>query len=99
MTRLPIVLRASWLLFLLLPVSALAGARAGAGNLPLPLLDLERYAGRWHHLAWLPEDFQRKCVRDSQVEYLLRADGGFDVRRSCVDEDGRSLAESAEAMP
>lgn len=99
MTKLPIVLRAAWLALLLLPLSVLARDRAGEGHLPLPVLDLERYAGAWHHLAWLPEDFQRKCVSSSRVEYLSRADGGFQVNRSCEDADGRTREETAEAMP
>lgn len=99
MTKFPIALRAAWLVLLLLPTSVPARDRAGEGHLPLPVLDLERYAGAWHHLAWLPEDFQRKCVRDSRVEYLPRADGGFEVNRSCVDDEGRTREETAEAMP
>lgn len=99
MTRVSTVLRAAWLLLLLLPVGALARDRPAAEHLPLPVLDLERYAGTWHHIAWLPEDFQRKCVRESRVEYVPRRDGAFDVHRRCVDADGLVVEETAEAVP
>src|SRR5690606_34938999 len=99
MTKLPIVTGAAWLLMLLSPLGAQARDLGSSQHLPLPVMDLERYAGTWHHLAWLPEDFQKKCVRDSQVDYRPRRDGGFDVHRSCVDADGRRREEAAEAVP
>ncbi len=87
------------MLLLLPPLWAQARDRGAAEHLPLPVLDLDRYGGSWHHLAWLPEGFQEKCVSGSTVDYRRRGDGGFDVHRSCLDADGRMREEDAEAVP
>ncbi|ADV27278.1 Lipocalin family protein [Pseudoxanthomonas suwonensis 11-1] len=97
MTTTAIVARAAWLFLLLVPLSVGARERAQANHLPLPVMDLGRFAGQWHHVAWLPVDLQRKCVRDSRVS-LARVEEGFELRRSCVDSDGKLLEETADAV-
>src|SRR5690606_26997108 len=97
MTTTAIVARAAWLFLLLVPLSVGARERAKANHLPLPVMDLGRFAGQWHHVAWLPVDLQRKCVRDSRVS-LARVEEGFELRRSCVDSDGKLLEETADAV-
>ena len=60
----------------------------GSANAPVPALDLERYAGRWHEVARLPMFFQRKCLGDTTATYTSRADGSIEVRNACRTEDG-----------
>lgn len=91
--------RAASLLLLLLPSVLPARDLGVAGHLPLPVLDLQRFAGPWHLAAWLPVDFQRKCVREARVEYRAGAGEGFDAHQSCLDEDGRRIGEDAEVVP
>ena len=55
----------------------------------VPWLDLERYIGRWHGLAWLPLPFQRRCSGELTLEYTPRDDGLVAVVSACRDEDGR----------
>lgn len=65
----------------------------GAGHrtawLPtVPLVDLGRYAGRWHEIARLSNCFQRGCV-GSQACYSLRRDGTVGVVNTCATARGR----------
>ncbi|MCZ8063043.1 lipocalin family protein [Silanimonas sp.] len=60
----------------------------GTPNTPVPSLDLDRYAGRWHEVARLPMFFQRKCIGDTTATYTSRADGSIEVRNACRTEDG-----------
>lgn len=69
------------------PSTAGAGAR---GVEAVPWLDLERYVGRWHGVAWLPLPFQRRCEGELEIEYALRDDGLIAVRSVCRGADGRS---------
>jgi apolipoprotein D and lipocalin family protein len=55
----------------------------------VPWLDLDRYLGRWHAVAWLPSPFQRRYAVELMLEYAPRADGLIDVHSACRDEDGR----------
>jgi apolipoprotein D and lipocalin family protein len=57
-------------------------------NQPIPSLDLQRYAGRWHEIAHLPMYFQRHCVDDITATYTPRADGKVAVHNACRDETG-----------
>jgi len=57
-------------------------------NTPVPALDLDRYAGRWHEVARLPMFFQRKCIGDTTATNTSRADGSIEVRNACRTDDG-----------
>ena len=46
-------------------------------------LDLNRYLGKWHEVARLPNRFQKQCVSDVVAEYGLRTDGRIDVLNTC----------------
>jgi apolipoprotein D and lipocalin family protein len=65
-----------------------AGIRA---EQPLDLVDsvdLERYQGRWHEIARLPNRFQSQCVSDVSAHYTLREDGRVDVVNRCRTAGG-----------
>jgi apolipoprotein D and lipocalin family protein len=55
----------------------------------VPWLDLERFIGHWHGLAWLPLPFQRRCSGELTLEYAPRDDGLVAVTSACRGEDGR----------
>ena len=57
--------------------------------LSVPEVDLERYAGRWHEVARLPNKFQGKCVGETTADYELLADGALRVVNACRGADGR----------
>ncbi len=50
-------------------------------------VDLQRYLGRWHEIAAIPQFFQRKCVRDTTAEYSMLESGELRVENSCTRED------------
>src|SRR3569832_2341239 len=54
----------------------------------VPLVDLDRYYGRWYEIARLPNRFQALCVSDTQATY--RADGSaVAVVNQCRTATGR----------
>ena len=59
---------------------------------PVPLVDLDRYAGEWFEIARLPNRFQRQCVGDVRASYSTRSDGRLDVVNRCRTIDGQSEA-------
>lgn len=59
-----------------------------SSNLPVPELDLERYAGTWHEIARRPMFFQRNCVGDVTATYTALPDGDIEVRNACRTRDG-----------
>ena len=56
---------------------------------PVPILDLQRYAGVWYEIARLPFPFQKKCVHSVVARYAVRDDGRLDVVNECVEENGQ----------
>ena len=66
---------------------------------PVPVLDLQRYAGTWHQVAHLPMFFQRKCARDTTATYTPRKDGTLEVRNTCVRKDGERIEAVGVAQP
>jgi len=52
-------------------------------------VDLNRYQGKWHEIARLPNRFQRKC-QHSTAEYSLQEDGRLKVLNTCHHEDGHT---------
>lgn len=75
-------------LVLIAAIAATSSAHAAESNIPVPALDLPRYAGRWHEIAHLPMFFQRKCASDITADYTLRDDGRVGVRNACRTADG-----------
>ena len=70
------------------------GACAPRADLPVVTgIDAERYLGRWHEIASIPQWFQRACVADTTAEYGKAPDGTIAVTNGCRKADGtRSVA-------
>ena len=63
-------------------------------------LDLQRYQGRWHEVARLPNRFQDDCAGNVTADYTLRDDGRVDVVNRCLLGDGDwSVAEGVARRP
>ncbi|NDY91487.1 lipocalin family protein [Ideonella livida] len=75
---------------LVLGSAAILAGCASAPTAPLPTVaqvDLDRYLGRWHQVALVPNRFQAQCVGDTTAEY--RRDGAaVEVRNRCRRADG-----------
>ncbi len=54
---------------------------------PVPSLDLERYAGRWYEIARLPNSFEDPNCLTVTADYTLRADKTVEVVNTCVLRD------------
>lgn len=60
---------------------------------PMPVVanvDVARYLGTWHQIAWIPNRFQSDCVTDTQATYTLN---GQDLRvhNQCKDATGKTI--------
>jgi apolipoprotein D and lipocalin family protein len=55
---------------------------------PVEKLDLDRYQGKWHEIAAIPQFFQRECVRDTVAEYGKLESGEIKVENTCSREEG-----------
>jgi len=63
----------------------LAACATPAGPEPdLPVVDLDRYLGRWYEIASLPQYFQRGCVATTAF-YSRLDDGRIRVENQCRD--------------
>lgn len=51
-------------------------------------VDLERYSGRWHEQARLPNRFQKQCAGEVSADYARQPDGNIEVRNRCRRSDG-----------
>ena len=74
--------------------AATAGCVApdGAAGPPLATVsafDPDRYLGRWHEVARLPNSFQRDCAGEVTADYTEMPDGLIRVVNTCRDRDGR----------
>jgi len=88
------------LLPLLLLLAGVAGAQeAPLPNAPVPVLDLQRYAGPWHEIAHLPLFFQRNCAANITATYTPQPDGRLGVRNACDTPAGKRLVSDAVARP
>lgn len=82
-------------------IGAAAGDMAAAQERTEPAravaaLDLERYGGRWHEVARLPNRFQNRCVADVTATYELRS-GGITVVNECRTGDGTIMRAEGRA--
>lgn len=66
-----------------------AGTGAARSVEAVPWLDLDRFLGHWHAVAWLPLPFQRRCAGELTLEYAPRDDGLIVLHGSCRTADGR----------
>ncbi|MCB9738521.1 MAG: lipocalin family protein [Deltaproteobacteria bacterium] len=91
---------------MLLPILRLLGAAAvlvGCSQpvyrttteplVPVPTLELQRYAGRWYEIARLPNSFEDAECLTVTADYTLRADKTVEVVNTCVlaDDVDRSV--------
>ncbi|MEQ8230141.1 MAG: lipocalin family protein [Gammaproteobacteria bacterium] len=63
-------------------------AWAAAPLATVDAVDLDRYMGRWHQIAHLPNWFQRMCTAQTSAEYSRLPDGRVRVVNSCRNGDG-----------
>ena len=88
----------------------LANALSGAafGQTPWPELatvervDLQRYIGKWHEIALLPNRFQAQCIADTTATYAMKDNGNIEVTNRCKLADGKyevALGEAKLATP
>lgn len=71
--------------------TVLAGCSAGdAGSRPATVasFDLDRYLGRWHEVARLPNSFQDECAGEVTADYTLEPNGLIHVVNACRQADG-----------
>lgn len=66
---------------------------ANEANLaPMPVvasLDVARYLGTWHQVAWIPNSFQGDCASETKATYTL--DGkDLRVQNQCKDAAGKT---------
>lgn len=54
-------------------------------------VDLDRYLGRWHEVARLPNRFQKDCASDVTATYARRDDGRIQVTNRCMRQDGSAI--------
>ena len=66
---------------------------------PMPVvtsLDVARYLGTWHQVAWIPNSFQGDCATDTKATYTL--DGkDLRVQNQCKDAAGKTTEEIGRA--
>jgi apolipoprotein D and lipocalin family protein len=63
----------------------------------VPAVDLDRYAGRWHEIARLPNRFQDDCACCVTATYTLREDGRMTVLNECRTAEGKLKSAEGEA--
>ena len=75
-------------------IAILAGcSTSNEANLaPMPVVanvDVARYLGTWHQVAWIPNSFQGDCATDTKATYTL--DGkDLRVQNQCKDAAGKT---------
>lgn len=74
-------------------LSAWASSSFADQSLPDPLttvdqVDLARYAGKWHQIAYFPTRFQKNCEINVTAEYAIQADGTVSVLNQCTKVNG-----------
>ena len=53
-------------------------------------VDLNRYMGKWHEIALIPNWFEKKCVSAATAEYGMMKNGMVRVVNSCMTSNGPS---------
>ena len=75
------------------------GVAGSVPNVPVPEVDLQRYAGLWYEQAHLPMFFQRQCVGDITARYTLDGPGSIGVLNACRTKDGSMDQSQGVARP
>ena len=77
-------------LTLLSGTSACSGPRSEYSPLAtVTRVELDRYVGKWHEIAKIPNRFQRQCIADTTANYARNADGTIAVVNRCRTRDGQ----------
>lgn len=64
---------------------------------PVAEVDLQRYSGRWHEVARLPNRFQDACAGETTADYTVLANGEVRVVNSCRKADGTTMRAEGRA--
>lgn len=86
--RLPALRLASFAAALALFASGHAGAAEPLQS--VPSVDINRYMGHWHQIAYYPNRFQKQCVSDVTADYKLLAHGQVEVTNRCRTAEGKT---------
>jgi apolipoprotein D and lipocalin family protein len=54
---------------------------------PVPVFDLDRFAGRWHVLAVIPDRFHKSCIAGATAAYTLQPGRRLRVEHRCRARD------------
>ena len=60
-------------------------------------VDLNRYAGKWFETARLPNKFEKQCVGNVKVEYVIEKNGKLAVTNECAEAKGKKTRVKGEA--
>jgi len=78
------ILARGLLILLLAGLTACSGSRPEHRPLPtVAHVELDRYVGKWHEIARIPNSFQRQCISDTTATYTLNSDGSIAVVNRC----------------
>jgi len=61
-------------------------------------VDLNRYAGKWFEIAYLPNKFQKDCVGNTTATYTLTPNGTMEVLNRCLKKNGAALETKGTAQ-
>jgi apolipoprotein D and lipocalin family protein len=78
-------------------LSVLSARAESEPLLTVPSFDLDRYLGRWHQIALIPNRFQKKCIADTSAFYSRTAEGTVEVTNRCRTSNGTYKLITGEA--
>lgn len=76
--------RAAIILTALISINSMACDKNHPELKTVSYVDLNKYIGTWHQIAYLPNSFQKKCTIDTTATYTIRPDGKIGVRNECT---------------
>ncbi len=83
----------------LFSILACAYAMSACAERPLETVEafsIEKYLGRWHQIALLPNRFQKECVGETTANYSLLSDGKLRVLNRCRIANGEYIEATGE---
>lgn len=76
-------------LFFVYFLSQFALAQTQAPTLPtVSSVDLNKYIGLWYEIASIPQNFQKKCIKNTKANYEFSEHGRVAVENSCEMNNG-----------
>jgi apolipoprotein D and lipocalin family protein len=83
------ILARSLLVLLLAGITACSGTQPEHSPLPtVAQVELDRYVGKWHEIAKIPNRFQSQCISDTTATYTSKEDGTIAVVNRCRTRGG-----------